>query len=203
MSSNEAERLRDCWASLIAPVKALTRNETIYFSFDSRVLGHLYSTVTNHRYPLILERRGRWKTIEELPNLRLQPLQSTFSARSIYGPIGTLIELPRVDFAFKPIYPTQIYPGNPFPVTSNSILVEHELRVKIKLLCIEKQFEIRMEKPMRVLPALYKIKARRLIIAESSSQQVETNNCGEEIVPHSHELPACEDGPPQYEFADR
>ena len=59
-------------------------------------------------------------------------------------------EFPRVDFCQAGISDKNV-PGHPFPVTSGSIgygnilVEEHELHVKVKLRCIEKLFEIRIE----------------------------------------------------------
>jgi len=257
--------------------------------------------------------------LEESPNLCLQALPSSFNAKSLHllphrshdkltikeklRSTFKSSELPNVDFIVELRYPTQIYPGGPFPITlaltkmqksddveddppvmiksvsvnvvaqaqcrtkgmilpehtgyitlradvvktpgkslnielpplnskavqagtesgevditklgklsclskriSNdfrvhNILLQHELRVKVKLTCAQKQFEIRMEKPLRVLPALYRGPTRmRPMSAEQSSWQVEPNS-GEETALESSELPAYEGRPPQYELA--
>jgi len=61
------------------------------------------------------------------------------------------------------------FPSLPGPY-GHILVEEHELHVKVKLRCIEKLFEIRIEEQLRVPPALYKeVIAIGPITAESSS----------------------------------
>jgi hypothetical protein len=86
-----------------------------------------------------------------------------------------------------------------------NIIFTHNLEVKAKLLCANKEFKLKVTAPLRVLsPAYSPIAVPRLAVAESDSSQVASASMtNQAVIPEISELPTYEPPPPRYELDDR
>src|SRR5262249_49212684 len=81
-----------------------------------------------------------------------------------------------------------------------NITVVHNLEVKAKLLCANKEFKLKVRTPLKILsPAYRPIAVPGHAVAEPGSSQATSAN----IIPETSELPAYEAPPPRYELDHR
>lgn len=86
---------------------------------------------------------------------------------------------------------------------SYNIAVDHTIDIRIKLMCVDKNFEVQIQRPLKVLPPVYRgIAPPTPTVAESSSSQAIPTSSVNNTAPESNELPAYEAPPPRYELAD-
>lgn len=84
-----------------------------------------------------------------------------------------------------------------------NIAVDHKIDIKVKLMCVGKDFQMEVRRPLKVLPPFYgDITPPTLIVGEPSSSQAILGSIINNPAFESNELPAYEAPPPRYELAD-